>query len=244
MMRGLSRDSVCKTLLVLALVFNIMVWFYARNMRAEWINVPPVPTKAGALSFALGDSQLAYRTIGLMLQNLGDMGGRSTPLKDYNYVELGKWFFLEDQLDPKSTHIPALAAFYFTAVQTPEVLYPVLDYLAYIGSRSEGEQWRWLAQAVMVARYIMQDMDKALELANKLAEIDNPDMPAWPRQLRAFILEARGDKVDAMEVMVNILKTEGAKMPVQEVNFMREYICTRLMNSEEATGNPLCENIP
>lgn len=231
-----------KFLLAVAVVLNILLWASVRDTRSEWANVPPVPGVTGAASFALGDTQLAYRGIGIMLQNLGDEGGRATPLKAYNYDELAKWFYIEDQLDPHSAYIPSLAAYYFSAVEDPDKLHPVLDYLATVGSRPEGQNWRWLAQAVHIARFVMGDLDKALILARRLAAVDNPDMPPWTRQMPAFILEAKGDKDDALSIMIEILRSDAEKLDPTEINYMRDYICNRILDEKAALAHPLCQD--
>ena len=113
----------------------------------------------------LGDPSLAYRANSVVLQNLGNTGGRTVSLDQYNYDDLTQWFFLQDKLDQKSDFIPYLASYYFGSVQDPEIFRPILDYLQMVGERPYEEKWRWLAQAVFMARYTMKDLDKALELA-------------------------------------------------------------------------------
>lgn len=246
-----AQKRILYLLFVMAIILNVLSWLYVRDIQARWLNVPPVPLKEddvpseeGALAFALGDQQLAYRTIGIMLQNLGDTGGRSTPLRDYDYEALSRWFILADKLDPGSHFTPFLAAFYFGAVDDPSRLPPLLDYLERVGVRPGGERWRWLAQAVYIARWQMNDLDKALQLARKLAALDYPGMPTWTDQMPAFILGAKGNKEEALAIMLEILKTSADKIHPNEVNFTRDYICTRLLDESEAAGHPLCRDIP
>src|SRR5690606_23680957 len=134
----------------------------------------------------------------------GDTGGRTTSLNDYNYEELAKWFFLADTLDPVSNYVPYLAAFYFGGVQEPEKFRPVLDYLVHVGNRAEGEKWRFLAHAVYLARFELEDNDTALELANKLARVNNPNMPGWTRQMPAFIMNTQGKKEAAYALLLEM----------------------------------------
>lgn len=240
-----ARKSITlELLLVVAVILNVVTWFHARFEKARWINVPPVPKIQTAGGFALGDSQFAYRTIGITLQNLGDTGGRSTAMDDYNYNDLVKWFYLADRLDPNSHFVPFLAAYYFGAARKPESLNPLLDYLAAVGQRPGGERWRWLGQAVYIARWQMQDLDKALELANILANLNQPDLPLWTRQMPAFILNARGDKSEAADLLLEMLKDNAENIHPNEVNYTRDYICTRILEEEKAKNMPLCQNIP
>ena len=227
-----------------ALALNVLTWLSVRTTQARWINVPPVPSASGASGFAVGDMQFAYRIISIMLQNMGDSGGRTTSLKDYDYEALQGWFFLADQLDPHSGFMPFLASLYFGSVPDPEKLESVIEYLRVIGSRPEGQNWRWLAHAVFLARFHMKDLDKAYELAEELAAIDNENMPVWTRQTPVFVLTARGDKEMAYDLMLEILKSSADNVHPNEVNEMRLFICTRLLDLVQAQKDPLCENLP
>lgn len=242
-MQAPSRKYISATFTIV-LALNVMIWLSVRDVRAKWLNVPPVPSLSGAASFGIGDQQFAYRVIGIMLQNLGDTGGNSTPLKNYNYDDLARWFFLADKLDPQSNFIPFLAAYYFGAVQDPEKLSPLIEYLRVVGNRPEGQKWRWLAQAVNMEMHGVKDLDKAYELARELADLSTPDMPEWTRQMPVFVLKARGDNEAAYDVMLEILKSSASKLDPAEVNYMRDYMCNTLLPPEKAKDNPLCQNIP
>lgn len=213
---------------------------HSRPLKPVWANVPPVPSHGGAAILTLGDEQFAYRAMATMIQNLGDSGGEVTPLYKYDYDRLGQWFNLADSLDRTSNHIPILAAYYFGATQNPDQLDPVIDYLAMIGQRPYSEKWRWLAQAVYLARFRQEDYDKAMGLAQLLAAIWHPGMPGWARQMPAFVAAQMGDKQASYEIMLSILKDEAENMHPAEVNFMVSYICERLLDPEEAAKDPVC----
>lgn len=229
-------------LLGLALIINLVFWFSIRGVQAKWTNVPPPPDKKYAAAYGLGDKTFAYRLNGIMIQNFGDTGGRVTSLKDYNFENLAKWFFLQHYLDPNSDYIPYVASYLFGSLQEPEKYRPVLSYLETVGTMPQGEKWRWLAHATFMARYTIKDLDLALRLAEKLAALANENMPAWATNMPAFILAAQGEKEAAYALLLEILKSSGDKMHPNEVNSTRIYICTRILSEEEAAVNPLCEN--
>lgn len=239
-----ARPKLLKLLFALVILLNVLTWFYARHSFARWLNVPPVPSQSAAAAFSLGDTQFSYRAIATMVQNLGDTGGRSMPLKSYDYERLSGWLGLLDKLDPKAHYAPFLAAFYFGGVADAQKLPPIIDYLAVVGQRPGAERWRWLAQAVYLARWEMKDLDKALELAHSLASLKEPGLPLWTRQMPAFILNAKGNKEEAAAVMLEILKTSADNIHPNEVNYTKDYICTRIMGKEEAEKAPLCRDIP
>jgi hypothetical protein len=225
-------------------VLNCAAWQIARPMQARWANVPPPPSAAGAAIGALGDRQFAFRTGGLMLQNFGDIGGRVTPLYKYDFNLLGKWFYLEDALDPRSVYVPWIAAYYYGGSQRGAEVRPVVDYLVMLGRRGGGgeiKNWRWMAQAVYLARFRLGDLNLALDLANELASMYRPGMPGWVKQMPVFVLNAKGDKAAAYALMTAILKDEGKTMQPQEVTSMMYYICQQLLTPDQAKTNPMCQ---
>lgn len=227
-------------LLCIAVLLNVFFWFGVRNVQARWINVPPVPDVIQARLFSLDDPQLSYRTMGLSLQNLGDTGGQSRSLKDYDYQLLVDWFFLMDELDTHSQYIPFLAAFYFGSVQDSERLRTLIPYLRSVGMRPAKEQWRWLAHAVYLARFQMNDLHLALDLSHQLAGLNYPGMPLWTKQMPAFIYNAKGDQKEALAIMFQIMESSAETMHPNEFNFMRSYMCERLMSHEESQKYAFC----
>lgn len=238
------KSRKIEIILAVALVCNIGFWLSVRSVKSQWGNVPPAPKAELAASSGLGDTQLSYRIIGIMLQNLGDTGGRTTALKDYDFAELSKWFFVQNSLDHHSNYIPYLAAYYYSATQEPLKFRPVIDYLEAVGQSPEGEKWRFLAQAVYLSRFVMNDTDLALKLANQLAAHKNPNMPSWTRQMPAFVMTQAGDKKAAYGLLVEILRSGAKTMAVEEVTNMRYYICDRVLEPEQAKFDPLCKDLP
>ncbi len=239
----MSVEQRLQIVVFFILVINILFWFSVRFTQASWNNVPPAPEENYAAFSGLGDTSFAYRLNGLMVQNLGDTGGRFTSLKDYDFDRLSIWFDLQDVLDERSDFMPYLAAYYFGSVQEAEKFRPLLPYLEKVGVRPYGEKWRWLAQGVFLARFRINDLDRALELANLLSESEDKDVPSWARQMPAFIMSAQGEKEAAYGLMLEILKSSADRLHPSEVYSMRLFMCERLLKQEEASNNPLCEGL-
>lgn len=218
----------------LCLALNVAFWAGSRVMYVKWRGVPPVPSRTGALMMTLGDIELSFRLGALALQSLGDGGGQVSAMKDYDYPKLGKWFWLLNELDPASDHVPMLAAYYFGASQEPKDVAVLVDYLGTVGQSPYGSKWRWLVQAVLMARHKMDDLDLALDLATKLSKMQPVDdtLPHWARQMPAFVLAARGDKEDARRVIEDMLLTSERFHP-NEVRFMQSYLVEELGATHE-----------
>lgn len=220
--------------LVAALTLNVAFWYGAHDTQARWEGVPPVPTKNGARIMTLGDEQFSYRFGAITLQNLGNSGGRVTAVKDYDYKKLGAWFWLLHGLDPASNHVPMMAAYYFGGTQVPEDVAVVVEYLATVGQNPVANKWRWLAHAVFLARHRMENPDLALDLAYILSRMQpvGDVLPAWARQMPAFVLANQGEKQSARKVIEEILMTATELHP-NEVNFMRAYLVDELGTPEQ-----------
>lgn len=238
---GRQQRRIVFIVCVMAFAAHALLSLSLQRRKAEWANVPPAPGRGAAASMALGDRQFAYRAFGLMLQNLGNTGGDTTPLNRYDYSRLGNWFGVEDDLDPRSNFIPLLAAYYFGGTQDPAQLDPVIAYLAAVGRRGDDLKWHWLAQAVYLARFRQNDMTKAQDLAAELAALWHPGMPVWTRAMPALVANQMGDKQAAYELMMAVLKDDSTAMDPAEVNFMIGYICERLLDKAAAAAHPLCK---
>lgn len=228
-MRPQKVEQLISAFLVVAVALNLVIWQGSRDVFAKWDGVPPVPERRSAVMMGLGDAEFAYRFGAITLQNLGDSGGEVTALKDYNYQELGKWFWLLDSLDPASNHVPMLAAYYFGATHVPSDVRVVYDYLSKIGTNPAGQKWRWLVHAIFLARHRLYDLDLALDLAYKLSKMQLVDdrMPAWARQMPALVLAEKGEKEDARRIVESLLMSSDQIHP-NEVGFMEYYLTNEL----------------
>ncbi|HEX2753619.1 MAG TPA: hypothetical protein VHP34_11060 [Alphaproteobacteria bacterium] len=216
-------------MLALCCAATLFLWLGSSHMQAKWSGVPPVPSYNGAVMMTLGDRQFSYRFGAITLQNLGNTGGNVVAVKDYDYQKLGAWFALLHDLDPASNHVPMMAAYYFGATPNKEDLTIVVDYLSTVGQIPVGNKWRWLAQAVFLARHRMQDLDRALDYAYKLSKMDpiGDTLPIWARQMPAFVLSEQGEKESSRKIVEDILLTADDLHP-NEVNFMAAYLHEQL----------------
>ncbi len=237
---------IVSILLIAVFAVQLVLWNQTRHMKPRWFNVPPAPKVATSASLTLGDSQLAYRAYGVTFQNMGDQGGDVTPLRDLDYGELSKWFDVMDHLDPKSSFVPMLVSYYYSATDNKQQLDYVIEYLRKIGLRdaADHKKWRWLVNAIFLARHKQKDLDKALALSYELSNLQNQgiELPSWAKNMPSFIKMEQGDKQGAYEMTIRLLQEGAEDMHPNEVNFMVDYLCTRILSKEEASIHPLCQD--
>lgn len=204
------QKTLINILLALALGANVAFWGGSRGLFAKWSGVPPVPSHTGAIMMTLGDAEFSYRMGALSLQMMGDGGGQQTPLKDYNFEKLSKWFWLLNGLDPASNAVPMIASDYFGGSGDKEDVRIVIDFLSTIGQNPVGNKWRWLFESIYLARHKLKDLDLALDLSYKLAHMKpiGDTLPIWARQMPAFVLRDDGDKEAAAAIVKQLLSSK------------------------------------
>ena len=224
-MATIPRGALAAVLITLSL--QATFWWQTRELQAGWEGVPPAPSNQVAKALAMGDGQFLYRAATFVLQNMGDEGGRVTPLKDYDYRRLGRWFSLLDKFDPESEFLPVLVGYYYSQSQNPDDVRIVISFLAHIAIRDPDRNWRWFAHAIYLARHRVKDMDLALSLAYRMAAIKGPGIPVWAQQMPAFVLADVGKMEAARDLMEAIMDSQPNLEPA-ELQFMRDFIETRL----------------
>jgi hypothetical protein len=235
-----DRNIPLYALFCLILILNIGYWYKTRDLLTQWSNVPPVTSQGTLERMGLSDAQFSYRLMAMFVQNFGSTGGRDQHFSLYDYGRLSGWMRAGVALDPKSNLMPALAAYYYGAVNHHDNFRAIVDFLAEVGQQPQPHKWRWLAHAVYLARYQMNDLAYALELAEKLAALPRDDLPFWARQMPAFVMSAQGDKAAAYALMMGVLATEAQNLNPTEVRFIRDYICDQLLTPDQAAAEGLC----
>lgn len=242
-MKKMFGHHVDYLILAGVLLLNVAVWAYSNPLVPKWDNVPLAPSSVGATTAFLGDREMAYRFMALTIQSFGNSTGQVMALKDYNYQNLGTWFDLADKLNPHSDYVPFLAGYYFGANQDPSQLMPVINYLRRVGTYADHDKWRYLGQAVFLARHKMQNMPLALQLADELGKTYKSGMPGWVLQMKAIIASDMGEKEMAYDLMLDDLQHRSKGMDPAEVNYMVDEICHHILTKEQSGVNPLCQKI-
>ncbi len=216
-------------LLLIFFIAQVVFWHQTRHSFPEMSIVPDVPAKEVVHALSLGDPQFYFRMLALQIQNAGDTYGRFTPLKEYDYSKLSKWFSLLDSLDDTSEYIPSIATYYYSQTQnTPDVRY-IVDYLYEHAAHrpEEKRKWWWLIQAIYLANHKLEDKALALKVGQPL--LDAKGIPLWARHYPAFIHEQGGEAKEALFVMEHVLKGyEEQTLSQEDFNFMKYFIEERL----------------
>ncbi len=238
-----AQFKSAKIILALFLILQVMFWFKTYEIKPKLNVVPPLPSNQEIAAISFGDPQLYFRAMALNLQMAGDTFGRSTPLKDYNYPNLLKWFRLLDRLDEDclpqkdqttcrastSNYVPSMAAYYFSKSQRSKDVAYVLDYLEEHSMRNPEANWWWLSQSIYLANSVLRDKPRAIRIASELHKV-KAEIPLWASQMEVFLREDMGEKEKAEEIMCETFQQAGhlKDAPKREQDFMIYFFQTRM----------------
>ena len=235
-LKNMSKKDLLRINLMFVVLFlclQILFWLKTEKIKPNLGIVPEVPTLSIVKAFSFGDEEFYFRFKGLRIQNTGDTFGRFSPLKDYDYNKLSKWFYLLDGLDSKSNYIPSLAAYYYSLTQNHDDVIYVINYLNDHADKDPKNKWWWYYQATYLANNVYNNKDLAIKIAEKLKKYSPDSAPIWTKQMLAILLSDKGEKCEAIRIISGILeeyeKPDNQKsISDNELNFMKFFIQQRL----------------
>lgn len=173
--------------LICALTLQVCNSRFNSNVTPKLAILTEAPSAETLVISSLGNKQTYFRLLAVKIQNAGDTFGRFSKLQDYDYKALRDWFIALDALDNKSSVLPAVASYYYSGTQKVEDNRYLIEYIEQNYDRDPANKWWWLAQAVEIAKFKLQDKELALRLALKLMKNSNERTPNWVKQLPAII---------------------------------------------------------
>lgn len=213
-------------MMALAVTHGALAW-QSRLFRPDLSIIDPAPDALTRRALSFGDDQFLYRAWLLDLQNAGDTGGRSTPMRDYNYSYVLSWLEALQALDPLAQGHLQLAAHYFAMTPRTDDVRKMIDFVERDALRMPREKASWLVQAAIMAEVRLHDLDYALALSRRLVAQDIPDLPVVIRLMPALFLEKLGRAAEARAEVEKLAGDRGGSFTPQE-KFLVNDILQRL----------------
>lgn len=203
--------------------------------------VPPAPTRYLTSTLALGDDEFLFRILAARLQNSGDVFAGFVSLKNYDYSRIYDWMKMLDGLNAKSNLVPALASYYYSQTQNLEDNRYIVKYLDEHAALDLNANWWWLMQATFIAKKELNDLNLAIELADKLAQNEAPNAPFWTKHLNAVLREKTGDSCMMFGVVENSVKDlneKANKISAEQLDFERLFFKIHLQKLQDEKFDP------
>ncbi|MBB5609562.1 MULTISPECIES: hypothetical protein [unclassified Janthinobacterium] len=213
-------------LLACALLLQL-AWRWSQNneaVRAQPLPAPP-PLAAARLA-SLGDPLAMARGWLLYLQAFEDQPGVSLPWRSLDYDHLAGWLENGLALDPRSQYALVAASEVYAGVSDPLRTRRMLDFVARSFNDDPARRWPAMTQAALVAKHQLHDLPLALAYARQLRlQTAGLQVPAWVREMEAFILEDM-DQLESAQIVLGGLIQDGQITDPHELAFLARRLDT------------------
>jgi uncharacterized Zn finger protein len=139
---------------------------------------------------------------------------------DYDLVV--DWLETISDIDADSEYPMLLASRIYTQTGNPERLRKILGFIERRFDDNPQLHWRRLAEASLIAKHKLKDLDLALRFADKLArQPAKVKMPHWARDFQFLLLAELNETESAIAIIEALLQSGSIKDP-DERRFLRE----------------------
>ena len=217
-------------MLVIALAAQLIWHGQQEPVAAKAEDLPhPMSSRVYAMG-SLGEPVATAKLLNLWLQAFDNQPGISIPLHSLDYSVVTEWLDTILELDPVGHYPMLVAARVYGSVSDRDKQREMMDYIYTRFSQDPDRHWRWLAQAVIVAKHDLKDLELALKYADALAEkATGEHVPYWAKDMKMIVLEDMG-KLEAAKILVGGLIAGGEISDPHELAFLENKL--RLLEEE------------
>jgi hypothetical protein len=207
-------------MLVLALLTQL-VWHAVRPAPVALVQaLPNAPRAELARAAALGDGPALARLLSLWLQAFDNPPGVNVPFRDLDYARLERWLEVMLELDAEAQFPLLAAARVYGAVPDAARTRRMLEFVHRRFLEAPVKRWRWMADAALIARHRLHDLDLARDYAKSLTERTKAgEVPFWARDLYVLVLEDRCE-LEAARIIIGGLVSDGQISDPRELAFL------------------------
>ena len=163
---------------------------------------------------ALGSEQLFGYLLAIRLQLHDNQVGRHFRYSLIDYDLLVDWLDRLTEISPGTEYPMLLASRVYTATGDQQQLRQVLEFIERRFDDDPQLHWRRLAEASVMAKHKLDDIELALRMARKLArQPASINMPNWARDFEFLLLAELNELESAIAMIQALLQTEAVNDP-------------------------------
>jgi hypothetical protein len=156
----------------------------------------------------------------LWLQQQDDQPGIHQPHQQLDYAQLTQWLVALHDFYPRSEYAQGLAVRVYTRVNDVARKKVMLDFVQQQFIKNPA-QWRFFAEATVVAKHGLKDPRLALTYAKQLTQLGPADMPFWVKDLPLVLLEDLKE-IDSAKLLIGAMLSSGTITDPYELNFLTQ----------------------
>lgn len=237
-LQQLPRSLMIAALLLLA----VQLAFHHLNQRQLAASYRPLSEPFEAATYraaAMGSEQLLGHLLALRLQLHDNQAGQHFLYSLIDYARLVDWLEQISDVAPDTEYPLLLASRIYSQTGDRARLRRIIDFIERRFDDNPQRHWRRLAEASLLAKHKLGDLELALRLAKRLArQPASVRMPRWARDFE-FLLLAELDEYQSAIAIIEALLGSGAIDDVDERRFLREKLTEfrqKLSESRQTVG--------
>jgi tetratricopeptide (TPR) repeat protein len=183
----------------------------------------PNPLRASTYrGIAMGSEKLMGHLLAIRLQLHDNQAGRHFSYNRIDYSILAEWLEQITRINPSSEYPMLLASRVYSQTRDKSRLALMLEFIERNFDHDPQLHWRRLAEASVIAKHQLGDLELALRMAEKLAlQPVNTVMPQWARDIRFLLLAELNEYESAIAIIEALLQSNAVTDP-DEKRFLEE----------------------
>jgi len=207
------------------ILFGLQVLVHQAVIQQNAVSYRPLSAPFASTIYrglSMGSGQLLSYLLAIRLQLHDNQAGKHVRYSQLDYERLVNWLDQIYQLNTQSEYTMLLASRVYSQTRDRVRLRIILEYIDRTFLQNPQLHWRRLAEASVIAKHQLGDMQLALQMADKLSS--QPalvEMPRWARDIQFILLGDMNEFETAITIIVALLQSEAVNDP-DELRFLQE----------------------
>ena len=206
-------------------LLSMQVLVHQSATRQADVNYKPLATPFSTPVYrglSMGSEQLLSYLLAIRLQLHDNQAGKHILYSQLNYYQLVNWLDNIYQLNKSSEYPMMLASRVYSQTRDKDRLRKILEYIDRTFMHNPQLHWRRLAEATVIAKHQLGDLQFALQMAEQLSsQPASVNMPRWARDLQFILLGDMNEYETAITIIVALLQSDTISDP-DEARFLKE----------------------
>jgi len=206
-------------------LLGLQVLVHQAAIQQNAVNYRPLTSPFAATIYqglSMGSEQLFSYLLATRLQLHDNQAGKHIRYSLLDYERLVDWLDQIHRLNTQSEYTMLLASRVYSQTRDRDRLRIILEYIDRTFMYNPQLHWRRLAEASVIAKHQLGDLQLALQMADKLSsQPASVEMPRWARDIQFILLGDMNEFETAITIIVALLQSDAVNDP-DEARFLQE----------------------
>lgn len=172
-------------------------------------------------ALSLGSDKLLSYMMMLAVQMHDNQKGQHLSYRNLDYGNLSKWLLMLYRLNPHSDYPAFMATRVYSQITDKQKTRQMIRVVETIFESNPEKYWRRMTEACLLAKHKLKDLQLALELAKKVADISaDITLPHWARDMKLVLLDEL-NQLESAQLLISSMLQSGEIQDPDEVRFLR-----------------------